>query len=258
VVNRIQLYDLKLLWQLNLIKLSWNINHVKWSKKPFWETLSPSSGSDVTGYLERSLYMPTQNWYLWLGRVKWSLLCLVLLYHWCFTGLFKHVSHKIPCKLRVEPPSLLKLLGFSQIYIASFMMWPMYCYFPSIEMLLKSILSPFDAVFCHHRLLWVVKTYVSHMLFAFSLNGSACLSDIHPITFTVDIVQTRDFQTQLVLGRFRHVDIFYLAGLWMVLTLCLVSNLLTLFVIEFWYGKWLHWSAPPIAELAYSLDIRHY
>jgi len=49
----------------------------------------------VTGYFECPPYIPAQNHCSWLGRVS-CLLCLAFLSHWCFTGLFRHVSHRIP------------------------------------------------------------------------------------------------------------------------------------------------------------------
>jgi len=96
------------------------------------------------------------------------------------------------------PQSLLKLLGCSQITIASFMLQSMYpIAFP---------VSHLNVVFCHCRLLWVAKIYMSHMLFTICLNSSASLSDIY---FTGDTVYSRYFQTKIVRGRSKHVNIFY-------------------------------------------------
>jgi len=55
----------------------------------------------LTGYLKCPPYIPAQNQYSWLEGVK-LLLCLALLFHWCFTELFKHVSCRTPCLAQGE------------------------------------------------------------------------------------------------------------------------------------------------------------
>jgi hypothetical protein len=43
------------------------------------------------------------------------------------------------------------------------------------------------------------------MLFASGFNGSASLTNTYITTFAGDTVYTRDFQTQFVLGRSKHM-----------------------------------------------------
>jgi hypothetical protein len=180
---------------LTLIKSSLAIICVKWKTFILGNSICPHyQGSDVSRYPECILYVTAWNWYSWLNRVK-HLLHLVLLSHWYFIGLFKHFSHRIPAWLRVEPLSLLKLLGCYSIYIA--LSWcspsvPLFSYYRDL-IKIKSV-NCIDAAFCHSRLPWVAKTCTIHMLFESGLNSSASLSDIYFTTFRGDTAYTRNFQ----------------------------------------------------------------
>jgi len=72
-----------------------------WEISTLWELCPHHLGSDVARCLKRLLRIPAQNQYSWLGRVK-CLLCLALMFHWCSSGLFRHVTHRIPCLAQAE------------------------------------------------------------------------------------------------------------------------------------------------------------
>jgi len=78
--------------------------------QPFRNRFCPHhQGSDMTGYLEYTLYTPAQNQYSWLGTIK-LLLCLASLFHWCLTDCLSMLVTGYHAWLGVKPPFLLKLL----------------------------------------------------------------------------------------------------------------------------------------------------
>jgi hypothetical protein len=83
-------------------------------------------------------------------------------------------------------------------------------------------------VLCHHRLLWLVKAYVPHMLLAPGLNGSSCFSHVYLPALTWNPVHAWDLRPRSSLT-ILSTCIFFFLGMWMVLMLCLARSLLILF-----------------------------
>jgi hypothetical protein len=61
--------------------------------------------------------------------------------------------------------------------------------------LLKSMQCRVDTVLRHRRLVHLIETDVSPMLFASRLDGSPCLAHIYLATLTWNSVHARDIQT---------------------------------------------------------------
>jgi hypothetical protein len=101
--------------------------------------------------------------------------------------------------LTVKPLSLLKLLVSSQISIASFTSQSTYpLTFPSIAMLLKSVLCPVSMLHSTTADFSGWLRHMSHVLFVSGPSGSVSLSNIYFTALAGDTVFSRDLQTQCV------------------------------------------------------------
>jgi hypothetical protein len=132
--------------------------------------------------------------------------------------------------LRMKTPSLLKLLGWSLIPVASFIMQSTYPVDLSrMEMPLKLIWCPIWSLCSATVNFSGWPRFMCHMFLTSDFNGSASLSNIDFATFTRHTVYTHN----LCFTDF-SIWLFFFTGMWMVFMLCLARSLLILFETICW------------------------